>query len=96
MGVSAGCAMAYSVCSRFGLLTAHLVGLGLQLLFDDLLVNIVRVRVATILHVLVLNKEGGVGGRGGVEQVQTTDRNHLIICLGLYCLYTERVLRSYA
>ena len=29
------------LCSRFGLLAAHLIGLGLQLLFDDLLVNIV-------------------------------------------------------
>ena len=49
------------LCSRFGLLAAHLIGLGLQLLFDDLLVNIVCIRVTTILHVLVLNKEDRVG-----------------------------------
>ena len=54
--------------SRLGLLAAHLIGLCLQLLLDDLLVNVVRISVTNILHVFIL-KEGG----GEEEEVLTAN-----------------------
>ena len=45
--------------SRLGLLAAHLIGLCLQLLLDDLLVNVVRISVTNILHVFILKGGGG-------------------------------------
>lgn len=60
-------------CLRFGLLATHLIGLGLQLLLDDLLVNIVCIGIPRIIVLILIVGAGQGKGTGRVEALTANE-----------------------